>query len=64
MKILFITGSRGEWGYIRPLIKLCIEESIDYKICATNMMLLSSFGSLIDELKQDGYNVSDEILMS
>ena len=28
------------------------------------MMLLSSFGSLIDELKQDGYNVSDEILMS
>ncbi len=64
MKILFITGSRGEWGYIRPLIKLCIKESIDYQICATNMMLLSSFGSLIDELKQDGYNVSDEILMS
>ena len=28
------------------------------------MMLLSSFVSLIDELKQDGYNVSDEILMS
>ena len=63
MKILFVTGSRGEWGYIRPIIKLCIKESIDYKICATNMMLLSSFGSLIDELKQDGYNVSDEILM-
>ncbi len=64
MKILFVTGSRGEWGYIRPIIKLCIKESIDYKICATNMVLLPSFGSLIDELKNDGYNVSDEIFMS
>ena len=64
MKILFVTGSRGEWGYIRPIIKLCIKESIDYKICATNMVLLPSFGSLIDELKDDGYNISDEIFMS
>ena len=22
MKILFVLGSRGEWGYIRPLIQL------------------------------------------
>ena len=64
MKILFVTGSRGEWGYIRPIIKLCIKESIEYKICATNMVLLPSFGSLIDELKDDGYNVTDEIFMS
>lgn len=64
MKILFLTGSRGEWGYIRPIIKLCIKESIDYEICATNMVLLSSFGGLIKELKNDGYNVSDEILMA
>ena len=41
-------------GLHKTINKLCIEESIDYKICATNMMLLSSFGSLIDELKQDG----------
>ena len=64
MKILFVTGSRGEWGYIRPIIKLCIKKSIEYKICATNMVLLPSFGSLIDELKNDGYNVTDEIFMS
>ena len=38
MKILFITGSRGEYGYIRPIIKL-IEKSkkFTYDICATNM---------------------------
>ncbi len=64
MKILFVTGSRGEWGYIRPIIKLCIKQSIDYQICATNMVLLPSFGNLINEIREDGYKVSDEILMS
>ena len=64
MKILFVTGSRGEWGYIRPIIKLCIKQSIDYQICATNMLLLPGFGSLINEIKNDGYKVSDEIFMA
>ncbi len=22
-RLLFVCGSRGEWGYIRPIIKLC-----------------------------------------
>ena len=22
MKILFVTGSRGEWGYIRPILEI------------------------------------------
>ena len=22
MRILFVTGSRGEWGYIRPILRL------------------------------------------
>ena len=64
MKILFVNGSRGEWGYIRPIIDLCIERGIDYEICATNMLLLPGYGSLIDEIKADGYRVSDEIYMS
>ncbi|HER25901.1 MAG TPA: UDP-N-acetylglucosamine 2-epimerase (hydrolyzing), partial [Rhodospirillales bacterium] len=64
MRILFVNGSRGEWGYIRPIINLCIERGIDYDICATNMLLLPGYGSLIDEIKADGYRVSDEIYMS
>ena len=64
MKILFVNGSRGEWGYIRPIIDLCIERGIDYEICATNMLLLPGYGSLINEIKADGYCVSDEIYMS
>ena len=64
MKILFVTGSRGEWGYIRPIIKLCIKKSIDYEICATNMLLLPNFGNLVNEIKEGGFKVSDEVFMA
>jgi GDP/UDP-N,N'-diacetylbacillosamine 2-epimerase (hydrolysing) len=64
MKLLFINGSRGEWGYIRPLIKQCILEGIDYSICATNMLMLQGYGNLVDEIKREGYRVDDEIYMS
>lgn len=64
MKVLFVNGSRGEWGYIRPIIDLCVKRGIDYEICATNMLLLPGYGSLIDEIKAGGYSVSDEIYMS
>jgi GDP/UDP-N,N'-diacetylbacillosamine 2-epimerase (hydrolysing) len=64
MKLLFVTGSRGEWGYIRPIVRLCEERGIEYEICATNMVVLPSHGSLIDEIKADGFKVSDEVFMS
>jgi len=64
LKLLFLNGSRGEWGYIRPIIDLCKEQNIDYGICATNMLLLPGHGNLVDEIRDDGYNISDEIFMS
>ena len=64
MKLLFVLGSRGEWGYIRPIIKECINCSINYSICATNMILLESNGSLINEIEKEGFNVTSKILMS
>ena len=64
MKLLFVNGSRGEWGYIRPIIKRCISEDISYSICATNMLMLPNYGCLVDEIKRDGFKVDDEIFMS
>ena len=64
MKLLFINGSRGEWGYIKPIIKKCIEVGIDYSICATNMLLLPDYGTLVEEIKDEGFRVDDEIYMS
>jgi GDP/UDP-N,N'-diacetylbacillosamine 2-epimerase (hydrolysing) len=64
VKLLFFTGSRSEWGYIRPILHLCKKKKIPYKICCTNMHLLKRFGSSIDEIKKDGFQVEDEIYMS
>ena len=64
MRLRFLNGSRGEWGYIRPIIDLCKKQGIDYGICATNMLLLPNHGMLVDEIRDDGYNISDEIFMS
>jgi GDP/UDP-N,N'-diacetylbacillosamine 2-epimerase (hydrolysing) len=64
MRLLFLTGSRGEWGYIRPILRLCAEKSIEYRICATNMHLLPAFGQSVAEIRSDGFEVADEIYMS
>ncbi len=61
-KILFIAGSRGEYGYIRPIIQEIKKRSdIDYDVLATNMHLLPKFGKSIDEFAKDGIKVSSEI---
>ena len=64
MKLLFVTGSRSEWGYIRPILDICKAKSIEYNICATNMQLLPDHGMAVDEIHNDGFDVSDEIYMA
>ncbi len=65
IKLLFITGSRGEWGYIRPILRLIEEkEEFEYSICATNMHLLPSFGESVKEIEDDGFQVDYKIHMS
>lgn len=64
MKILFLNGSRGEWGYIKPVIDICISEKIEYGIIATNMLLMREHGMLYEKIIEDGYNVVDCINMS
>jgi GDP/UDP-N,N'-diacetylbacillosamine 2-epimerase (hydrolysing) len=64
MKILFFTGSRGEWGYIRPILEVCKKEKINFKICVTNMHLLDSYGKSINEIFKDGFKVEEKIYMA
>jgi GDP/UDP-N,N'-diacetylbacillosamine 2-epimerase (hydrolysing) len=64
-KLLFVTGSRGEWGYIRPILRLCAKRS-DFKceIVATNMHLLPAYGQSIKEIQADGFEVRHKIYMA
>ena len=64
MKILFFTGSRSEWGYIKPILKICKAKSIKYNICATNTHLIDSFGLSANEIIKDGFKISDKIYMT
>lgn len=63
--IAFLTGSRGEWGYIRPIIKLIDKDpDMDYQIVATHMQLLPEFGMAVNEIEQDGFEVHERLYMT
>jgi len=64
MRLLFFTGSRSEWGYIKPILEICKERNIKYEICVTNMHLLDSFGNSIKEIERDGFKVKEKIYMA
>jgi GDP/UDP-N,N'-diacetylbacillosamine 2-epimerase (hydrolysing) len=63
--IVAITGSRGEWGYIRPILRLIDQDpDLDYAIIATNMHLLPEFGMSVHEIERDGFRVDERIYMT
>ena len=62
-KILFITGSRGEYGYIRPILRLMeLNSALRYEIVATNMHLLPEFGSSYKAFLEDGFSIKYKTL--
>lgn len=64
-KILFVTGSRGEWGYIRPILRLIDKtEGIDYRLVVTNMHLLPAYGNSYKEIEKDGFTIHYKVHMS
>ncbi len=64
-QLLFVTGSRGEWGYIRPILRMVQNsELLSYAICATNMHLLPSYGSSLNQIVSDGFEVCHKIYMA
>ena len=64
-KIMILTGSRGEWGYIRPLMKLAKKnEKVKVVLVVTNMHLLSTYGDSYKEIENDGFKIDYKINMS
>lgn len=64
MRILVFTGSRGEWGYLRPILNELKNRKINFKICATNMLLLDGFGMAVKEIEKEGFKVDEKIYMA
>lgn len=62
---MILTGSRGEWGYIRPIMKLIKERNdVEAILVVTNMHLLENFGNSYREIENDGFNIDYKIHMS
>ena len=63
-KVVFVTGSRGEYGVLRPVLK-AIEKSRDLKLSliATGMHLLPEFGNTASEIERDGFKIDAKVDM-
>ena len=63
--IAVVTGSRGEWGYVRPVLRLIERDpGLDYRIIATNMHMLPAFGMSVHEIERDGFHVDERLFMT
>jgi UDP-N-acetylglucosamine 2-epimerase (hydrolysing) len=56
-KILFITGTRADFGKLKPLIQAVHDDSdFDYLIFSTGMHMLSKYGNTSIEIQRSGFN--------
>ncbi len=64
-KVLIITGSRGEYGYIRPVISLMKKSDVvDPEVLVTNMHMLPEFGNSVVQFRKDNIDVKHKIYMA
>ena len=59
-----VTSSRSDYGIYKPILnKFKQYKELDVRILATGMHLSTEFGHTIDQIKNDGFEVDDEIEM-
>ncbi len=63
-KITVITGSRSEYGILRPVLKAISEsKKLELYLIVVGMHLSKKHGMTINEIKKDGFNISKTIKM-
>ena len=56
-RILFVTGTRADFGKIKPLIKQVKEsDDFEYQIFVTGMHMLSVYGLTVNEIRKAGFD--------
>ncbi|MFV8224391.1 UDP-N-acetylglucosamine 2-epimerase [Christiangramia aquimixticola] len=62
MKITVFTGTRAEYGLLRPLIKEIQEsESLELQLIVTGMHLSKEFGYTVNEIVADGFIIAKKV---
>ncbi|MFX0135247.1 MAG: UDP-N-acetylglucosamine 2-epimerase [Candidatus Hodarchaeota archaeon] len=63
-KISIVSGSRAEYGYLKPLIeKIENDKELGLLLYIAGMHLVKEYGYTIDEIRRDGFDISDTIDM-
>jgi UDP-N-acetylglucosamine 2-epimerase (non-hydrolysing)/GDP/UDP-N,N'-diacetylbacillosamine 2-epimerase (hydrolysing) len=63
-KICVITGTRSEYGLMKPTIeRISYSENLILQLVSTGMHLLPEFGLTNDRIKEDGFNIDAEVPM-
>lgn len=61
-RICVVTGSRSEYGLLKPLMKLFFDdESFDLQIIATGAHLSPEFGETYKQIIQDGFSITCKV---
>ena len=61
-KICVVTGTRAEYGLLRPLLdKIIQDEDLELQLIVTGMHLSPEFGLTYKKIEQDGYKIDDKI---
>jgi UDP-N-acetylglucosamine 2-epimerase (hydrolysing) len=56
-RILFVTGTRADFGKLKPLIReVALRDQFEYRIFATGMHMLSRYGATITEVYRSGFD--------
>ena len=63
-RILIFTGSRGEWGYLRPVISQLNKNGNETAIVVSNMHVDERFGNTKSEIVNDGFEIYESIYMN
>lgn len=63
-RVTIFTGSRGEWGYLRPVLQLMRERGITFNIVIANMHLLPENGFTYREIERDGFEIAERVYMN
>jgi UDP-hydrolysing UDP-N-acetyl-D-glucosamine 2-epimerase len=65
MKICVITGSRAEYGLLRPVIRRIMQdEELKLQMIVTGMHLDTRFGLTVQEIEKDGIPIDEKIHMN
>jgi GDP/UDP-N,N'-diacetylbacillosamine 2-epimerase (hydrolysing) len=62
---MVVTGSRGEYGYLRRLLRLIeARDDLEHDLVVTNMHLLPEFGASVNLFREDGFRIGHELYMA